>query len=164
MSKEKKTAVDFSNPEALAEELAAIDVKPTAKAKAKKPAKPRVIKVTYVADKDYKAGDTIEFDYEVPKAKRRGAVAGIPVTEMTDDQLKIEYRNANSVLYKTTKAGRDTTKAQARVDAVVAIMDEKGIRPTARGAAAQKVDATTIANLIKAGTISVEDIQKLLDE
>lgn len=157
MSKEK--AVDFSNPEALEAELVATEVKTP---KERKPAKPRVIKVSFIADRDITAGETVEFDYEVPKSARtRGIVAGIPLDEMTPDQLKIEYRNANSVFYKTKKAGRDASKAEARLEACKAEMSKRGIQPTARGAAA--VDAEAIAALIKSGQISVEDIQALLD-
>lgn len=167
MSNEKKnTAVDFSNPEAVdaalaaaEQELAAGDA--TATPKAKKPAKPRIIKVTYTADHDIKAGETIEFEYEVPKAERRGAVVGIALEDMTDDQLKIEYRNANSVHYKTVKAGRDATKANERLERVKAEMEKRGIQPTARAAA--PVTAASVAELIKSGKISVEELQSLLD-
>ena len=156
----KETAVDFSNPEALEAELAATEVK--AAPKTRKAAKPRVITVSYTADKDIKAGETIEFEYEVPKSTRtRGIVAGIPLPEMSPDQLKIEYRNANSVFYKTKKAGRDASKAEARLEACKAEMAKRGIQPTARGSA--KVDAAAIADLIKSGKISVDEIQSLLD-
>ena len=167
MSNEKNTAVDFSNPEAVdaalaaaaEQELAAGDAAATPKAK--KPAKPRIIKVTYTADHDIKAGETIEFEYEVPKAERRGAVVGIALEDMTDDQLKIEYRNANSVHYKTVKAGRDATKANERLERVKAEMEKRGIQPTARAAA--PVTAASVAELIKSGKISVEELQSLLD-
>jgi hypothetical protein len=158
-------AVDFSNPEALEAELAAAEAATPAAEKPKKPAKPKVIKVKFVADKDYKAGDEIEFDYEVPKGMgTRGAVAGIPLDEMTDDQLKIEYRNANSVFYKAKKANKnqDTiTKSETRLEACKAEMEKRGIQPTARGA--QEVDAEGIAKLIMAGKVSVEDIQAMLN-
>lgn len=134
-------------------------------AKAAKPKKPRKISVTFTADKDIKAGETITFDYELPASTgTRGVNSGIPVEQMTAEQLKIEYRNANSVLYKTKKAGRDATKAQARLDAVVAAMQNLGITPGAgRAKAPAKVDASTIANLITTGQVSIDDIQKLLD-
>ena len=158
-------AVDFTNPESVNEALAAAqESELTAGSdapKTRKPAKPRVIKVTYIADKDYKAGDTIEFNYEIPKSERRGAVVGIPLEEMTDDQLKIEYRNANSVAYKTKKAGRDASKADERLERVKAEMAKRGIQPTSRATA--NVNAATVAELIKTGKISVEEIQKLLD-
>lgn len=154
-------AVDFSNPESLASELAASETSAPAGEKKKKEAKPRVIKVNFVADKDYKAGETIEFDYEVPKGDGRGQLLGLSITEMTDDQLKIEYRNANSVAYKTKKAGRDASKALARLDACKAEMEKRGIQPTSRGTT--EVDAGAVAQLIIAGKLSVEDIQKMLD-
>lgn len=165
---DKNAAVDFNNPESVAEALAAADAAelgaegaPKAK-KERKPAGPKIIKVSFTADRDIAAGETIEFDYELPASARRGAVVGIPLEEMTDDQLKIEYRNANSVHYKTKKAGRDATKAAERLERVKAEMAKRGIQPTSR-AAAVNVDANTVAELIKTGKISVEDIQKLLD-
>lgn len=161
-------AVDFSNPESIAQALAAADAAelgadgaPKAK-KERKPAGPKIIKVSFTADHDIKAGETVEFDYELPASARRGAVVGIPLEEMTDDQLKIEYRNANSVFYKTKKAGRDTTKSGERLERVKAEMTKRGIQPTSR-AASVSVDANTVADLIKSGKISVEDIQRLLD-
>lgn len=153
--------VDFSNPESIEQELAAAGTVVPA-AKEKKPAKPKVIKVTYTATEDIAAGTTIEFDYEVPKSlTSRGAVAGIPVTEMTDEQLKIEYRNANSVFYKTKKAGRDATKAEERLNVCKAEMEQRGIQPTGRSQAT--VDAAAVAALIKSGKISIEDLQSFLD-
>ena len=164
MSEENKTPVDFNDAASIEAELAAAEAPAEAKAtgtKEKKPAKPRTIKVSYTADHDIKAGETVEFEYELPKAQARGVVAGIPLEEMTDDQLKIEYRNANSVHYKTAKAGRDASKAKARLDACKAEMDKRGIAPTGRGGT--KLDAQTIADAIKAGKVSAADIQALLD-
>ncbi len=162
----KNTApVDFTNPEALAAELAAAEApkqEAAAGKKEKKPAKPKVIKVSFTADKDIKAGETVTFDYEVPKSESgRGIVAGIPVEEMTEDQLKIEYRNANSVYYKTKKAGKDVTKSEARLNAVKAAMEAMGIQPTSRASA--DVDATAVAALIKSGKISIDELEKLLN-
>ena len=161
--------VDFNNPDELEKELAAANEAAETEADAstttRKPKGPKVIKVTFTADHDIKAGETITFDYEVPVSARRvGVNTGIAIEDMNEAQLKIEYRNANSVLYKTKKAGRDATKAQERVDAVLAAMEAKGIKPGTRVAtAAQPLDAAGIANLIKSGKVSVEDIQKLLD-
>lgn len=160
----ENNGIDFTNPEAIEAELAAAETAAsgaTGEKKAKKPAKPRVIKVRFVADHDIKAGEEIEFEYELPKAQSRGQVAGIPLEEMTDDQLRIEYRNANSVAYKTKKAGRDATKAEERLERVKAEMEKRNIAPTSRGSA--KLDAATIAEAIKAGKVSAADIQALLD-
>lgn len=161
MSNEMNTPVDFSNPEALAAELEAAETKAPAKTKEKKPAKPRVIKVTFTADRDIAAGETITFDYELPKSNgTRGMLSGIPLDEMTDEQLKIEYRNANSVAYKARKKGKPSEKAEARLEAVKAKMAERGIQPTSRGTAV--IDAQTIAKLIAEGKITVEEINALL--
>lgn len=149
--------VDFSNPESIESQL---EVEATAAPKEKKPAKPRVIKVTYTADRDIAAGETIEFDYVVPKSTRTMATT-IPVEEMTDDQLKIELRNASSVAYKTKKANKDTTNADARVERCRAEMEKRGIKPNARGGA--KLDAAAIANLIKSGKISIEELEAQLN-
>lgn len=158
--------VDFNNPESVAEAIADAETQAAETAtseKAAKPKKPKTVKVSWTADRDIKAGETVEFEYELPvSAGKRGIVAGIPLEEMTEEQLKIEYRNANSVFYKQTKAGKDTTKSKERLDAVLAKMEEKGIKPTGRAAAAP-VTAASIAALIKAGKISAEEIQRLLD-
>lgn len=157
--------VDFNNPESVAAaiEEAETQATETTTEKAAKPKKPRKIHVTFTADHDIKAGETVEFDYEVPAGTgKRGMLTGIPVEEMTEEQLKIEYRNANSVYYKTTKAGKDATKAKERLDKVLTVMEQKGIKPTGRGSAAP-VTAAAVAELIKAGKISAEEIQKLLD-
>lgn len=157
------TPVDFDNPEALAKELEAVENAKDNKTKVRKPPKPKVIKVSYTADRDIKAGETIEFDYEIPKSARtRGIVAGIPLVEMTDDQLKIEYRNANSVYYKQNKAGKLTQKATDRLNAVKAELDKRGIQPSSRSSVT--LDAAGIAKLIIDGKVSVDDIQKMLDE
>lgn len=155
-------AVDFSNPEALAAELDAMEAAKATEAttpKEKKEKKPKMVTCPHCGEV-----------FELPKsAVQRGAVAGIPVEEMTEEQLKIEYRNASSVLYKTQKAAKDgkavreggIEAAQTRVDKVKAEMDARGIAPTAR---ATKVDAKEVAKMIAAGTLSVEDIQAMLDQ
>lgn len=71
------------------------------------------------------AGDTFKVEVEAPVAekKTRGQLAGIALEEMTDEQLKRELINANSVLYKATQRGTsaDVIAAnQARVDAAKA--------------------------------------------
>ena len=166
MSKdEMNTAVDFDNPEAIEAELAAAGTEAAAP-KEKKPAKPRVIKVKFTADKDYKAGDEIEFNYEIPKGEgTRGALAGLALTDMDDDQLKIEYRNANSVWYKAKKANKSPdviAKNEERLEAVKAEMEKRGIQPTSRAAAT--LDAKSIADAIIAGKVSAEDIQAILSQ
>ena len=160
----KENPVDFTDPASLEAELAATpDTGAKTEKKAKKPAKPRIIHIKHTADKAYAEGDVIEFDYELPKSEgTRGQVAGIPLAEMTDDQLKIEYRNANSVNYKTGKAGRDTTHTQARVDAVKDVMTQRGIAPTGR--MSTTFDAAAIANAIISGKISITEIQASLDK
>jgi hypothetical protein len=64
-----------------------------------------------------------ELSTRKPSGQRRGQLAGLTVEEMTDEQLKREIINANSVLYKAIQRGAsaDTIeKNQARVDAAKA--------------------------------------------
>ncbi len=62
--------------------------------------------------------------FEVEQVKKlRGQLAGIALEDMTDEQLKREIINANSVLYKAKQRGAsdDVIAAnQARVDAAKA--------------------------------------------
>lgn len=64
------------------------------------------------------------YEVEVPALeKRRGQLYGIALEDMTDEQLKREIINANSVLYKAKHRGasEETIAAnQARVDAAKA--------------------------------------------
>lgn len=71
------------------------------------------------------AGDkfTVEVEAPVAEKKPRGQLAGIALEDMTDEQLKRELINANSVLYKAKQrgAGEDTIAAnEARVEAAKA--------------------------------------------
>ena len=71
------------------------------------------------------AGDTFTVEVEAPKIEKkpRGQLAGIALADMTDEQLKREIINANSVLYKAKQRGasEETIAAnQARVDAAKA--------------------------------------------
>lgn len=64
-----------------------------------------------------------EIEVEVPQTVRRGALAGLSLEEMSDEQLKKEIVNAKSVLYKAEKRGADAAiiaKNKDRVDAAVA--------------------------------------------
>ena len=152
-----KEAVDFNNPEALAEDLAGLVAEAAGEKapKAKKVAKPKTVTCLNCG--------TI---FEVPKSiSSRGVVSGLALEEMNEDQLKIEYRNANSVAYKTKKnpnaKPESIEKTEARLAAVKAEMDKKGIAPTGRS---KDVTAATIAELIKSGKISLEDLQAQLDK
>lgn len=71
------------------------------------------------------AGDTFTVEVEAPTMpkKPRGQLAGIALEDMTDEQLKREIINANSVLYKAKQrgAGEETIAAnEARVEAAKA--------------------------------------------
>ena len=81
------------------------------------------------------AGDkfTIEVEAPVAEKKPRGQLAGIALEDMTDEQLKRELINANSVLYKAKQRGAsEETIAtnQARVDAAKAEKAKRAGTPT----------------------------------
>ena len=134
----------------------------TGEPKAKKPKKPRIIKVTAVVPEGAKPGDEFTFDYELPVGARRGGVnAGIPVEEMDEAQLRIERRNAHSVWYKANKKdpkSEGTARAKARLDKVEAIMKDKGISVSVR----KPLNVADIAAAIKGGTISLEELNAML--
>lgn len=70
------------------------------------------------------------FEVEAPKKERkpRGQLAGIALADMTDEQLKREIINANSVLYKAKQRGASEeviAANQARVDAAKAERDSR---------------------------------------
>jgi hypothetical protein len=82
--------------------------------------------------RDMKAGETFTIEVEKPVSEKgsRGQLAGIPLEEMSDEQLKRETINANSVLYKAKQRGASEeiiAKNQARVDAVNAEKAKRGI-------------------------------------
>lgn len=70
-----------------------------------------------------KCGETFEIEAPVKEKKPRGQLAGIALADMTDEQLKREIINANSVLYKAKQRGASEeviAANQARVDAAKA--------------------------------------------
>ena len=105
------------------------------------------------------AGDkfTIEVEAPVPEKKPRGQLAGIALEDMTDEQLKREIINANSVLYKAKQRGasEETIAAnQARVDAAKA---EKAKRAgTPAESEAPKVEAAMDGNETNEGVYDEE--------
>ena len=89
-----------------------------------------VFEVEVTVPEGCKPGDTFKVQVEVPKAERklRGQLAGIALADMTEEQLKREIINANSVLYKAIQRGAaaETIAAnQARVDAAKAEKDTR---------------------------------------
>lgn len=84
------------------------------------------------------------FEVEAPKKEKkpRGQLAGIALADMTDEQLKRELINANSVLYKAKQRGASEeviAANQARVDAAKAEKDKRhpaaNLAPDAAGVA-----------------------------
>ena len=81
------------------------------------------VEVTVPAGMSARDKFTIEVAAPVAEKKPRGQLAGIALEDMTDEQLKRELINANSVLYKAKQRGasEETIAAnQARVDAAKA--------------------------------------------
>ena len=77
-------------------------------------------------------GETYEVEIPVSE-KRRGQLYGIALEDMTDEQLKREIINANSVLYKAKQRGaaEETIAAnQARLDAAKAEKARRAPAPT----------------------------------
>ena len=75
---------------------------------------------------------------ERPAPQRRGVLAGIALEDMTDEQLKIEIRNAKSVLYKAQKRNAPAETIlnnQARLEAALA---EKAKREAAKENSAEE--------------------------
>lgn len=95
-----------------------------------------------------------ELSTRKPAGQRRGQLAGISLEEMTDEQLKREIINANSVLYKAKQrnASPETIeKNQARVDAAQA---EKAKRQPAVEVVAEEV--TTEAETVYSEDVAAE--------
>jgi hypothetical protein len=91
--------------------------------------------IIVTAPKDLLEGEKFEYTLPEKPKKPRGQLAGIALVDMTDEQLKREIINANSVLYKAKQRGADqkTIDAnQARVDAAKA---EKAKREAAKTSA-----------------------------
>ncbi len=115
----------------------------------------KTIEVEVTVPEGLKAGDTFKVEVEIPAPvkKPRGQLAGIALEDMTDEQLKREIINANSVLYKAKQRGaaEETIAAnQARVDAAKAEQAKRqGVKaaaseaPNVEGALGSEVDAET---------------------
>lgn len=89
----------------------------------------RTIEVEYIIPEGVQPGDTVTIEVEVPKPEKkpRGVLAGIPLEEMTIEQLKREKINAGSVLYKAQQrnASEDIiARNQERFDRVTARLAE----------------------------------------
>ena len=116
----------------------------------------RTFEVEVTVPEGLSAGDTFMLTVEAPapEKKPRGQLAGIALEDMTDEQLKRELINANSVLYKAKQRGAaDETIAanQARVDAAKAEKAKRtGTTETAEPTEADGVyDEQTAAEMVK---------------
>lgn len=104
----------------------------------------KMFEVEVTVPEGLKEGDTFKVQVSIPvgEKKPRGQLAGIALEDMTDDQLKREIINANSVLYKAKQRGAsDETIAanQARVDAAQAEKAKRqGTKVTAEATAVEE--------------------------
>jgi uncharacterized Zn-finger protein len=93
-------------------------------------------------------GETYEVEAPAKEKKPRGQLAGIALEDMTDEQLKREIINANSVLYKAKQRGAaDEIIAanQARVDAAKAERAKRHPEATP----AEPVEADAVAEALE---------------
>jgi hypothetical protein len=108
------------------------------------------------------------FEVEIPKATKtpREPKVVIPVEEMTDEQLKKECINANSVLYKAKQRGASEeviAAAQARADKAAA--ERASRKALAKAAKAEEaapeataeVDETATAEATAEATVDVAE-------
>lgn len=90
----------------------------------------KVITVELTVPEGLKAGDKFIAEVEIPNAEKkpRGMLAGLSLEEMTDEQLKRELINANSVLYKAEQRGAQQSTIDANRARVEAVKAEKAKR------------------------------------
>lgn len=108
--------------------------------------------------KKWEAGDTFTVEIEAPakEKKQRGQLAGIAIEDMTDEQLKREIINANSVLYKAKQRGasEETIAAnQARVDAAKAEQDKR------KGTKVTEAETSAVADVLGEGSEASVDTE-----
>lgn len=104
-----------------------------------------------------------EIEIEVPSTVRRGALAGLALEEMTDEQLKKELTNAKSVLYKAEKRGASVEVIAKNKDRVDAAEAEKAKRDALKKEAAGEVASTEEVTDLEAAdseeTVYAEDTE-----
>jgi hypothetical protein len=88
--------------------------------------------ITVIAPKDLLEGESFEYTLPEEPRKPRGQLAGIAIADMTDEQLKREIINANSVLYKAKQRGADQKTIDANQVRVDAAKAEKAKRDAAK--------------------------------
>lgn len=86
--------------------------------------------VTVTVPEGAQPGDEFVVHVTTPvvEGQSRGQLKGIDLKDMTDDQLKIETINANSVLYKAKKRGASAETIAAAEARVAAVKAEKESR------------------------------------
>lgn len=94
--------------------------------------------------------ETFEVEAPAKVKKPRGQLAGIALADMTDEQLKREIINANSVLYKAKQRGASEeiiAANQARVDAAKAEKAKRQPEPAVEAEEIGDTDAETAAEV-----------------
>lgn len=71
-----------------------------------------------------------EIEIATPETTRRGKLAGLSLSEMTDEQLKTEIINASSVLAKAKKRGAAEETILLAEARLAAAKEEKASRPS----------------------------------
>lgn len=105
-----------------------------------------------------KCGETFEIETPVVEKRSRGQLAGIALEDMSNEQLKREIINANSVLYKAKQRGAKEdviAAAQARVDAAKAERAKRQPVP-------ETVEADNVAEALEAEvTVDAETAEEI---
>lgn len=94
----------------------------------------KTFEIEVTVPKGMSAGDkfTVEVEAPVAEKKPRGQLAGIALEDMTDEQLKRELINANSVLYKAKQRGAAEETIAANTARAEAAKAEKAKRSGAK--------------------------------
>lgn len=87
--------------------------------------------------------------FEVAQTTRKGALVGLSITEMTDEQLKREIVNASSVLSKAVKRGA----AEEVINGATARLEAAKLERASRKATNVVAEETVVTDL-EAGEIT----------
>lgn len=103
-------------------------------------------------------GKTYEVEMPAAEKKPRGQLAGIALEDMTDEQLKREIINANSVYYKA--------KARGAADAIIAAnkarLDAARAEKAKRHPVPEEVEADNVAEALEADvTVDADTVEEI---
>jgi len=129
---------------------------------------PKTFQVEVQVPEGLTAGDIFRVEVELPtpqsrgggsQAGQRGRNAGIPLEEMTIEELKREITNANSVLYKAKLRGAADEvieRNQARVDAVKAEKERRTAMANVAAVLNDEIDHTPLNGFDEAPALNDE--------